>query len=205
MYESLTKLGERRIWPVRGRKGRYRANAGVFGEAARALVPLGSRRGWALALVIGVAIACSGLLAPPVASAVTPVGEAASRPLVTYRQEGGIGGPRPSLIVSKDRRARVTLGGCSERFALRRGQWNVLREALEHAHLHAIAGDYPAPEGYADTITYVIRAGGERVRIALPQPGNEEVMRDLRPLLKALNKTVSAGERRMPSSCGGSR
>jgi hypothetical protein len=123
------------------------------------------------------------------------------RVLVSYRQTGGIGGPRPSLVVSKDRRARVTLGGCSAEFALRPAAWRRLRAALRGAHLHAIAGNYPAPKGSADVITYVIKAGGEVVRIAPPQPEHKEVMRALRPLLKVLNRTVSTGKRRMPSSC----
>jgi hypothetical protein len=124
-----------------------------------------------------------------------------SRVLVSYRQEGGIGGPRPSLVVFKDRRARVRLGGCTAKFSLRPVAWRRLRAALRGAHLHAIAGDYPAPKGSADMITYVIKASGEVVRIAPPQPEHEDVMRNLRPLLKVLNRTVSAGERRMPSSC----
>lgn len=127
------------------------------------------------------------------------------RVLVSYRQEGGIGGPRPSLVVTKDRRARVTLGGCTAKFALGHEIWNRLRAALKGAHLHAIAGNYLPPKGSADAITYVIRASGEVVRIAPPQPEHEEVMRDLRPLLKVLNQTVSAGKRRMPSSCKSSR
>jgi hypothetical protein len=142
-----------------------------------------------------------------VVAPVTPKVPPPSRPrvLVSYRQEGGVGGPRPSLVVTKDRRARVTLGGCTEKFALGHRIWNMLRAALRGAHLHAIAGNYPPLKGSADAITYVIRASGEVVRIAPPQPEHEEVMRDLRPLLKVLNKTVSAGERRMPSSCKSSR
>ena len=126
---------------------------------------------------------------------------ARSRFPVSYRQEGGIGGPRPSLVVSKDRSARVTLGRCTAKFALQPAAWSRLRAALRGAHLHAVAGDYPPPNGSADEITYVIKAGRNTVRIA-PAPENEKTMRDLRPLLKVLNKTVSAGKRRMPSSCG---
>jgi hypothetical protein len=127
---------------------------------------------------------------------------ARSRVLVSYRQEGGIGGPRPSLVVSRDRSARVTLGRCTAKFALQPAAWSGLRAALRGAHLHAIAGDYPPPKGSADVITYVIKAGRNTVRIApAPKPENEKAMRDLRPLLKVLNKTVSAGKRRMPSSC----
>jgi hypothetical protein len=142
-----------------------------------------------------------------VVAPVTPKVPPSSRPrvLVSYRQEGGIGGPRPSLVVTKDRRARVTLGGCTAKFALGHRIWNRLRAALRGTHLHAIAGNYPPLKGSADAITYVIRASGEVVRIAPPQPEHEEVMRDLWPLLKVLNKTVSAGERRMPSSCKSSR
>lgn len=125
--------------------------------------------------------------------------------LVSYRQEGGIGGPRPSLVVFKDRRAKVTLGGCTAKFALPPAAWSKLRAALRGARLHAIAGNYPAPKGSADMITYVIKASGEVVRIAPPQPEHEEVMRDLRPLLNVLNKLMSAGKRQMPSHCKSSR
>ena len=123
------------------------------------------------------------------------------RALISYRQEGGIGGPRPSLVVFKDRRARVRLGGCAARFELPLGAWSRLRAALRGAHLHANAGDYPAPRGSADLITHVIKTRGGVVRIALPQPEHKDVIRDLRPLLKVLDKLVSTGERRMPASC----
>jgi hypothetical protein len=127
-------------------------------------------------------------------------------PVVFYRQEGGIGGPRPSLVVSKGRRATVTFGRCTARFALRVRAWNRLRVALRGADLHAIAGDYPPPTNGADFITYVIKAGRNTVRIASPpRPEHEEVMRDLRPLLKVLNRTVSAGKQRMPPSCKSNR
>ncbi len=125
--------------------------------------------------------------------------------LVSYRLEGGIGGPRPSLVVFKNRRARLTLGGCTAKFALPPAAWSKLRAALKGAHLHAIAGNYPAPKGSADVITYVIKARGEVVRIAPPQPEHKRVMRDLRPLLNDLNKLVSAGKRPIPSHCKSSR
>jgi hypothetical protein len=125
--------------------------------------------------------------------------------LVSYRQEGGIGGPRPSLVVFKNRRARVMLGGCTAKFALGPVAWRRLRTALRGAHLHAIAGDYLAAKDSADAITYVIKAGGDMVRIAPPQPQHKDVMHDLRLLLKALNRTVSAGKRQMPSHCKSSR
>lgn len=126
--------------------------------------------------------------------------------LVSYRQEGGIGGPRPSLVVSKGRRARVTLGRCTAKLALRPRTWRKLRVAVRDADIQAIAGEYPPPAGSADEITYVIRTRAGTVRIApAPEPRNEEVMRRLEPLLKAVDGLVSAGERRMPSSCRSSR
>jgi hypothetical protein len=127
------------------------------------------------------------------------------RVLVSYHQEGGIGGPRPSLVVFKNRGARMTLGQCRAKFELRPKAWSSLRAALRGAYLRAIAGNYPPPKGSADVITHVIKANGAAVRIALPQPEHKEVMRDLRPLLKVLNKLMSAEERRMPSSCKSSR
>ncbi len=127
------------------------------------------------------------------------------RVLVSYRQEGGIGGPQPSLLVFKNRHARVMLGSCTAKFALGRRIWHRLRAALRGAHLHVIAGNYPPPKGSADEITYVIRSGANMVRIALPQPRHRYVVRRLRPLLRVLNKVVSAGKRRMASSCKRSR
>ena len=123
------------------------------------------------------------------------------RALVAYSQEGGIGGPRPSLVVFKDRRARVTLGRCEAKLALRPPAWRRLRAALRRAHLRALAGDYPAPKGSADLITHVIRSRTGTVRIVLPHPERSEVARSVRPLLGALEGLASAGERRMPSSC----
>ncbi len=126
--------------------------------------------------------------------------------VVSYRQEGGIGGPRPSLVVSKGRRARVTLGRCTAKLALRPRAWRKLRVAVRDADIQAIAGDYPPPAGSADEITYVIRTRAGTVRIApSPEPRSEEVMRRLKPLLKVLNGLVWAGERGMPSSCRSSR
>jgi hypothetical protein len=131
---------------------------------------------------------------------------ARSGSFVTYRQEGGIGGPRPSLVVSTDRGARVTLGSCAASFTLRPGSWRNLRAAVEGARVRGLAGTYPPPAGSADVITYVVRTRAGTVRIApAPEPRNEEVMRDLGPLFKVLNGLVSAGERRMPTSCPGSR
>lgn len=131
-----------------------------------------------------------------------PASSLRPRTLVSYRQEGGIAGDGPSLVVSKGRRARVSLGRCTAKFELKPGAWRGLRAALGDARIHTIAGDYPPPEGAADVITYVIKTRAGTVRIApAAQPANEEVMRELRPLLKVLNKTVAAGERRMAPSC----
>ena len=128
---------------------------------------------------------------------------APSRRLISYRQEGGIGGLRPSLVVFKNRQARVRLGSCAARFDVRQKAWSGLRAALRGARLRANAGSYPAPKGSADLITHVVKAPGGKVRIALPQREPREVIRELRPLLKILNRLVSAGKRRMPASCKG--
>jgi hypothetical protein len=122
--------------------------------------------------------------------------------LLSYRQKGGIAGPRPSLVVSKNRWARVSQGGCTARFRLQPGAWRGLRAALRRARIGSIAGDY-LPQRGADIITYVIRAHAGTVRIAPGAgPQGDEAMRKLGPLLKALDRTVSAGERRMAPSCG---
>jgi hypothetical protein len=100
----------------------------------------------------------------------------------------------------------VTDGLCETRFTLKPGAWSRLREALRKADLPAIAGDYPAADGAADMFTYVIEAGRSTVRITdAVRPEHEEVMRDLRPLLEALGRTVRIGEQRMPASCGRDR
>jgi hypothetical protein len=123
-------------------------------------------------------------------------------PLITYRQEGGIGGPRPSLVVSRGRRVLVTMGSCKVRSKLGPAAWTMLRAAIGGARLGALAGDYPPPPGSADMITYVIRTRAGTVRIApSPDPRNEEVMGDLAPLLKVLDGMVSRAQRRMPASC----
>lgn len=161
---------------------------------------------WLSTVLVGGMLALS-LCHPVVSAAVgdncTQIGTLSRSPtLVSYRQEGGIGGPRPSLVVSREHGATVTSGRCTAKFGLQLGAWNRLRAALREADMHAIAGSYPPPKGSADEITYVIKAGRDTVRIApAPQPEYEEVMRHLRPLLKVLNKTVSIGEQRMSPAC----
>lgn len=121
--------------------------------------------------------------------------------LLSYRQKGGIAGPRPSLVVSKNRWARVSQGSCTARFRLKPGAWRGLRAALRRARIGSIAGDY-LPQRGADIITYVIKAHAGTVRIAPGAgPQGEEAMRKLGPLLKALDRTVSAGERKMARLC----
>lgn len=152
------------------------------------------------------ATAPSALSAPP---QVPPAGseqrQSASlhpRVLVSYRQEGGIAGDGPSLLVTKQRSAKVSLGRCTARFKLKLKAWRGLRAAIRDARIGAIAGDYPPPRGAADMITHVIRTHAGTVRIApTSQSANEEVKRQLRPLLKLLNETVAAGKRRMARSC----
>jgi len=126
------------------------------------------------------------------------------RVLISYRQEGGLGGPRPSLVIFKDHRVKVRLGECTASFGLRRKAWRALQAAIRGAHLRANAGTYPAPKGSADLMTHVVKARGDVVRIALPQSEHKDVVRDLRPLLRALSKLASAGKRQMPASCRGS-
>jgi len=130
-----------------------------------------------------------------------------SRPrlVVSYRQEGGIGNPRPSLVVLGYRWARVTLGRCKSKFRLPRPAWQRLRVALRKADIPAIAGNYPPQRG-ADLITYVIKTRAGTVRVTpASQSDNEDVMRALRPLLNVLDRTVSAGERRIPPTCKSNR
>lgn len=127
-------------------------------------------------------------------------------PVVLYRQEGGIGNPRPSLVVLGNRWTRVSLGHCRAKFRLPRSAWRRLRVALRSVDIGAIAGDYPPPSGAADLITYVVKTSAGTVRVTpASRPDDEEVMRALRPLLNVLDRTVAIGERRMPSSCKSNR
>lgn len=125
---------------------------------------------------------------------------------ISYHEEGGIGGPRPSLVVSKRARVTLWLGGCSTSFGMSARLWRRLRAALKDADLASVAGDYPPPSGSADMITYVVRASGEEVSIApAPLPEYEEVFAQLEPLLEILRGTVAAGKRRLPPDCASNR
>lgn len=125
-------------------------------------------------------------------------------PSLKYREEGGIGGPKPSLLVSKRARAMLQLGGCSIGFGLQRRLWSRLRAALRQADLPSISGDYPPPSGTADVMTYVVSSAGNEVRIA-PDPQYEKVLAQIEPLLAALGQVVARGERRLPARCSSNR
>jgi hypothetical protein len=125
-------------------------------------------------------------------------------PLLSYREEGGIGGPRPSLAVSKQALATLRLGDCSASFGLGSRLWRRLGAALRSVDLPSIAGNYPPPDGSADMITYVVRSGGNEVRIA-PDPRYEKVLAQIEPLLAVLGQTVARGNRKLPASCASNR
>jgi hypothetical protein len=155
--------------------------------------------------VVVAAVPCLGNSACGVAGGQA---ESSSHPglLLSYREEGGIGGPRPSLTVSKQARAKLRLGTCGTGFKLQPPLWRRLRAALESANLPSIAGDYPPPEGSADVITYVVRSDGHEVSIApAPLPEYETVLAQLEPLLKILGRTVATGKRRLPPGCVSNR
>lgn len=155
-------------------------------------------------VVLAVLALTFGASACGAAGATTEQTSSHSGRLLSYREEGGIGGPRPSLTVSKQARATLRLGGCSTSFDLHTRLWRRLRTALKTADLGSIAGDYPPPSGSADMITYVIRSGGHEVSIS-PAPEYEEVMAQLEPLLEVIGKVVAAGKRRLPSGCSNNR
>jgi hypothetical protein len=123
---------------------------------------------------------------------------------VTYREEGGIGGPRGSLIVSSHRRATVMVNGGRvpatrrlARFRLSASLWRRLRLTLRRANMRALAGDHLPATPIPDAITYVIRAGHNTVRAA-----DGAIPRRLEPLLGVLRKIVVIGERRLKRAHG---
>jgi hypothetical protein len=122
--------------------------------------------------------------------------------LLTYREEGGIGGPRPALAVSTQGRATLRLGSCNVGYALGEPLWRRLRVALRRADLDSIAGDYPAPSGTADMITYVVRSAGHEVSIA-PDPRYAAVLEQIEPLLGVLGNVVAKGRSKMLAGCAG--
>jgi hypothetical protein len=134
-------------------------------------------------------------------AATTGTASSAGR-LLTYREEGGIGGPRPSLAVSTQGRATLRLGSCRVGYALGDPLWGKLRGALQRADLGSIVGDYPPPSGAADMITYVVRSDDGEVKIA-PDPHYEAVLEQIEPLLGVLGKVVTKGRTRLPADCSG--
>ena len=154
-----------------------------------------------------IAIVALAALLPSLAG--TACGAAASdtgpRPgrLVTYREEGGIGGARPSLIVSMTRKATLSLGSCDATYTVGEPLWRNLRGALRRADLGSIAGVYPPPTGAADFITYVVGSRGHEVRIS-PDPRYDAVLDQIEPLLGALEKVVARGQTKLPADCPGS-
>jgi len=157
-----------------------------------------------------VAIAVLAALAPTFGASACGAAETTTEPssqsgrLLSYHEEGGIGGPRPSLAVSKQARATLRLGGCRTSFGLGTRLWRRLRAALKGADLGSVAGDYPPPNGSADMITYVIRSGGHEVSISAA-PEYEEVLAQLEPLLEVIGEVVVVGERRLPPGCSSNR
>lgn len=120
---------------------------------------------------------------------------APSRTLVSYRQEGGIKFRHRALIVSARGQATVRPDdGQIGRFRLGTALRRRLRGALGRADLHAIAGDYPSPNGAADEITEVIAAGHDTVRFGGPIPAG--LRQRLEPLVDVLQEIVGIGERR---------
>ena len=87
-------------------------------------------RPWSLAISAATALALA-----PATSAWSDAHEAVpgstrSRTLVSHRQEGGVGGPKPSLIVSARGQATVRLGRCVVRFHLHAALWKSLKATL---------------------------------------------------------------------------
>ncbi len=160
----------------------------------------------------GLTVAVVVALAPSLgASACGAAGESSESsshpgPLLSYREEGGIGGPRPSLTVSKQAWATLRLGTCGTGFKLQSRLWLRLRGALERADLASTAGEYPPPEGSADVITYVVRSDGHEVSIApAPLPEYEAVLAQLEPLLEIIDRILAIGKWGLPPACASNR
>lgn len=153
---------------------------------------------------VGVCVAVLALAAALPACAASPASSARSRTLVTYREEGGLGGPRGSLIVSAHRRAMVTVNGGRvpvtrhlARFRLSASLWRRLRATLRRAGMHALAGNHLPPTPIPDAITYVVSAGRNTVRTS-----DGAIPRRMEPLLEVLRRIVAIGERRLKHARG---
>lgn len=160
----------------------------------------GRRHQW----LLGACVLTVALTASLPACAGGSVSSARSRALVTYREEGGIGGPRGSLIVSSHRRATVMVSGGRvpvtkrlARFRLGARMWRRLRGTLRRARMHALAGSYFPATPIPDAITHVITAGRNTVRTS-----DGAIPRRLKPLLSVLRKIMASGERRLKRAHG---
>jgi hypothetical protein len=78
--------------------------------------------------------------------------------------------------------------------------WRKLTEALRHADIHSLAGDYLPTTPSATGFKYVLTAGRDAVRWSDPIP--EKLSSKLTPLLRVLGQVVAASERVMPEACG---
>ena len=137
----------------------------------------------ALTLVNG----CGGAMVPA-------AGEV--RPLVVYRQEGGIRFQSRTLIVTTRDLAILRSEGCTARFRLSAAPRRRLRRAVTNVDLSSLADDYPAPPGAADVIAKTIVVGRDRVHIGDGSSLPVVAARKLAPLLDVLEEAVTRGERR---------
>jgi hypothetical protein len=95
-----------------------------------------------------------------------------------------------TLTVSDSGRAVVKSDGCSKQFRVDPAVMLRLRAVLKRTSLSALAADYPAPQGAADTVTETISAGGERVRIGDFSSIPVQAQGELRPLLGILGELI---------------
>jgi hypothetical protein len=149
--------------------------------------------------MLGICVSVLALTASLPACAGGSASSDRSRTVVSYREEGGIGGPRGSLIVSSQRRATVAVKGGRVpvtrrlvRFRLGARLWRRLRGTLRRADLEALAGSHFPSTPIPDAITYVVSAGGNTVRTS-----DGAIPRRLGPLLNVLRRIVAIGERRL--------
>jgi hypothetical protein len=145
-----------------------------------------------IALAVGAASACGGADRAETAAS-------GAHALVTHSREGGIQFRSSRLAVSTAGRATVRSEGCTMGFPLGDAAWKRLRRALERTDLSALAGEYPAPPGAADTIAEVIVAGRNRVHVGDFSSLPPRVRHELEPLVVVLGEIVARGERRCAS------
>lgn len=114
--------------------------------------------------------------------------QSGTHPLISYSREGGIRFQVSRLTVSTEGRATVRSEGCTVRLRLRGANLRKLKRLVEQTDWEALAGDYPAPPGAADTITETIVVGRHTVRIGDFTSLPAKVQRELAPLLNLLLK-----------------